>query len=144
MKTTLATRLDVALPIDSIPADDSVMPLGRVAPFSETPKLPPLITPRGSVAVKSNVARAPTVKYKGPTVHAVAAVEIGADGGGDDDATVAPDDGLSGVTGEVDNSAVASVSQQPLSKCAQPMAPIASAFLRLILSMDMRSIVAVL
>ena len=77
---TPTTSVAPALPIDRMPCGDKVTPLGNAAPADDTPNVPPLATPLGSVAAKSILAPLPTMKYSEPTFHAPTS---GAGGGGD-------------------------------------------------------------
>ena len=127
---TPTTGPGAALPIASIPACDSVIPVGRAAPSAETPKFPPLTIPFGSVAVKSIVARPPSMKYREPTFQATTALVEGVVEGdvpGAGAAVLSLD-----AVGSCGSTAATSVSQQPASSVAQPTAPIARALLRLI------------
>jgi hypothetical protein len=63
VKTTPVTApVAVALPIARIPFADNVMPSGSAGPDVETPNVPPLATPFGSVADKSKVEALPAEK----------------------------------------------------------------------------------
>ena len=125
--TTPSTERGVLLPFVRIPARDNVIPAGKGAPTSEIVKLPPDVTPLGSVSFKSIVSIVPLVKYRCPTFQ-ITAVPVGESAVVDGDALpVGNEPSLDGFSDRPDAS-----SQQPASSVAQPTAPIARALLRLI------------
>lgn len=121
VKTTPTTSPTIALPIASTPADDNVIPVGSAAPPEAIPKVPPLVTPLGSVALKSSVAPLPTTKDKGPTFQACGGGG-GLGAGAGDGLGAGEGDGLGAGEGlEGDEGAGPSAEPpQPVSRVAQP------------------------